>query len=136
MIVAFALFMGVAGTIFFYIGISMGWLYLFMGTLLGSAVVPVALSITWKSANTNGCIAGAVGGLVAGMIAWLVATAKLNNNVINAVTAGGNYPMLAGNVASIAVGGIISVAWTLLVSQSHLPSSCSSPPTDLLPLRP
>jgi len=114
MIAAYALFMGVAGTIFYYIGISMGWLYLFMGTLLGSAVVPVALSITWKSTNTNGSIAGAVGGLMAGLIAWLVTTAKLYDNVINATTSGQNYPMLAGNVASIAVGGIICVVWTLI----------------------
>jgi urea-proton symporter len=33
--------MGIAGTIFFYIGVSMGWLYTFMGVLLGSAVVPI-----------------------------------------------------------------------------------------------
>jgi hypothetical protein len=33
--------MGIAGTIFYYIGVSMGWLYTFMGVLLGSAVVPI-----------------------------------------------------------------------------------------------
>ena len=27
MVAAFAVFMGIAGTIFFYIGVSMGWLY-------------------------------------------------------------------------------------------------------------
>jgi Na+/proline symporter len=27
MVAAFAIFMGVAGTIFYYIGVSMGWLY-------------------------------------------------------------------------------------------------------------
>ncbi|KAG8945835.1 hypothetical protein FRC04_012282 [Tulasnella sp. 424] len=114
MIIAFALFMGVAGTIFYYIGISMGWLYLFMGTVLGSAVVPVALSITWKSANTWGCVAGAVGGFGAGLIAWLVTTSKLYDGVLNADTTGQNYPMLAGNVASIVVGGLIAVIWTLV----------------------
>ncbi|KAG9009360.1 hypothetical protein FRB94_012177 [Tulasnella sp. JGI-2019a] len=114
MIVSFALFMGVAGTVFFYIGISMGWLYLFMGTVLGSAVVPVALAITWRKTNPTGCIAGALGGFAAGLIAWLVATSVLNHGVLNATTTGGNYPMLAGNVASIAVGGVIAVGWTLL----------------------
>ncbi|KAG8941075.1 hypothetical protein FRC00_012599 [Tulasnella sp. 408] len=114
MIVAFAIFMGVAGTIFYYIGISMGWLYLFMGTVLGSAVVPVALSITWRAANTWGCIAGAVGGFCAALIAWLVTTSKLNDGVLNAKTTGQDYPMLAGNVASIVVGGLIAVIWTLV----------------------
>ncbi|KAG8884150.1 hypothetical protein FRB97_005133 [Tulasnella sp. 331] len=133
MIIAYALFMGVAGTIFFYIGISMGWLYvsqsenllivwvltehmlkLFMGTVLGSAVVPVALAITWRKTNPTGCIAGAIGGFAAGLIAWLVATSALNGGVLNATTTGGNYPMLAGNVASIGVGGVIAIVWTLV----------------------
>ncbi len=35
--------MGLAGLIFFYIGVSMGWLYEFMGVVLGSAVVPIAV---------------------------------------------------------------------------------------------
>jgi len=113
-IVGFAIFMGIAGLMFFYIGISMGWLYLFMGTVLGSAVVPVALCITWRSANTWGCISGALGGFAAGLIAWLVTTSALNGGVLNAVTTGQNYPMLAGNLASIVVGGLISVIWTLI----------------------
>ncbi|KAG8899745.1 hypothetical protein FRB99_006461 [Tulasnella sp. 403] len=114
MIVAYAIFMGIAGTIFFYIGISMGWLYLFMGTVLGSAVVPVALSITWKHANATGCVAGAAGGFVAGLIAWLVTTDQLYDGVINATTTGENYPMLAGNVASIVIGGLIAIVWSLV----------------------
>jgi len=100
--------MGFLGLIFFYIGISMGWLYTFMGVILGSAVVPIALAITWKKANKWGCIAGAISGFFIGLIAWLVTTATLNNGVINVTTSGGDYEMLAGNLASIGVGGIVS----------------------------
>ena len=92
--------MGLLGLIFFYIGISMGWLYVsifcssprslvnfhsqtFMGVILGSAVVPIALAITWKKANKWGCIGGSLAGFVAGIVAWLVTTATLNNSVIN-----------------------------------------------------
>ncbi|KAG8920620.1 hypothetical protein FRC01_000667 [Tulasnella sp. 417] len=39
---------------------------------------------------------------------------KLNDGVLNAETTGQNYPMLAGNVASIVVGGLIAVVWTLV----------------------
>lgn len=53
-----------------------------MGVILGSAVVPIALCITWRKANKIGCIAGAVIGLVVGIAAWLGTTAGLNN-VIN-----------------------------------------------------
>jgi len=104
----FAIVMGLLGLIFFYIGISMGWLYTFMGVILGSAVVPIALAITWKKANKWGCIGGAIAGFAAGIIAWLVTTATLNDNIINVTTSGGDYEMLAGNLAAIGVGGIIA----------------------------
>jgi len=102
------------GLIFYYIGVSMGWLYTFMGTLLGSAVVPIALCITWQKASKIGCMVGAISGLFAGIIAWLVTTSTLNNKVINVVTSGGDYEMLAGNLAAIGVGGIVSTAWSYI----------------------
>ncbi|KAF9787824.1 urea transporter [Thelephora terrestris] len=110
----FALIMGLLGVIFFYIGISMGWLYTFMGVILGSAVVPIALAITWSKANKWGCIGGSIAGFIAGIVAWLVTTATLNNNVINVTTSGGDYEMLAGNLAAIGVGGIIATASSYL----------------------
>ncbi|KAG6887519.1 hypothetical protein C0995_014657 [Termitomyces sp. Mi166 len=102
------------GLIFFYIGVSMGWLYTFMGVVLGSAVVPTALCVSWSKANKWGCIVGAIGGFFAGIIAWLVTTASLNGGVINVTTSGGDLEMLAGNIASIGVGGIISVVWSFI----------------------
>ncbi|KAJ1304410.1 hypothetical protein OPQ81_005558 [Rhizoctonia solani] len=114
MVAFFAICMGLFGLIFYYIGVSMGWLYTFMGTLLGSAVVPIALCITWQKASKIGCIVGAVAGLFSGIIAWLVTTSSLNDKVINVTTSGGDYEMLAGNLAAIGVGGIISVVWSYL----------------------
>jgi len=58
----YAVICGLAGTIFFYIGVSMGWLYTFMGVILGSAVVPIALGVTWSKANKWGCIWGSITG--------------------------------------------------------------------------
>jgi len=92
----------------------MGWLYTFMGVILGSAVVPIALCITWSRANKWGCIGGAVSGFFSGLIAWLVTTSTLNGGVINVTTSGGDYEMLAGNLASIGVGGIVAVVSSLI----------------------
>ncbi|KAI9441380.1 urea transporter [Lactarius indigo] len=114
MVAFFALCMGLAGLIFYFIGISMGWLYTFMGVILGSAVVPIALCITWSRANKWGCIGGAVSGFFSGLIAWLVTTSALNGGIINVTTSGGDYEMLAGNLASIGVGGIVAVAASLI----------------------
>ncbi|KAL4252377.1 sodium:solute symporter (SSF) family protein [Abortiporus biennis] len=114
MVALFAIVMGLLGLIFFYIGISMGWLYEFMGVVLGSAVVPIALCVSWKKANKWGCIVGSVAGFCAGIIAWLVTTATLNDNVINVTTSGGDFEMLAGNLASIGVGGIVTCVSSIL----------------------
>ncbi|KAJ7143746.1 urea transporter [Mycena epipterygia] len=110
MVAFYALVIGLAGLIFFYIGVSMGWLYTFMGVILGSGVAPIALCITWSKANKRGCIVGALAGFAAGIIAWLVTTSTLNGGVINVTTSGGDFEMLAGNLASIGVGGIIATA--------------------------
>ncbi|KAJ7244394.1 urea transporter [Mycena haematopus] len=108
MVAFYALVIGLAGLIFFYIGVSMGWLYTFMGVILGSGVAPIALCITWRKANKMGCIVGALAGFAAGIIAWLVTTSTLNGGVINVTTSGGDFEMLAGNLASIGVGAIIA----------------------------
>ena len=54
-----------------------------MGVILGSAVVPIALCITWSKASRAGCVGGAVIGFVAGIAAWLGVTAGCNAGVIN-----------------------------------------------------
>ncbi|KAK7052509.1 urea transporter, partial [Favolaschia claudopus] len=108
MVAFYALVIGLAGLIFFYIGVSMGWLYTFMGVILGSGVAPIALCITWRKANRMGCIVGSVAGFAAGIIAWLVTTSTLNGGVINVVVR--DFEMLAGNLASIGVGAIIATA--------------------------
>ncbi|KAK7062641.1 hypothetical protein VNI00_000129 [Paramarasmius palmivorus] len=114
MVALYSVVMGLAGLIFFYIGVSMGWLYTFMGVILGSAVAPIALCITWSKANKWGCIGGAVAGFAAGIIAWLVTTSTLNGGVINVTTSGGDYEMLAGNLASIGVGAIIATVTSFI----------------------
>ncbi|GJJ09771.1 hypothetical protein Clacol_003995 [Clathrus columnatus] len=112
MVAAFAIFMGLAGLVFFFIGVSLGWLY--MGVILGSAVVPIALCVTWRKANKIGCMLGAVLGFFLGIMSWLVATATLNDNVINVTTTGGDFEMLTGNLVSIFVGGVVSVISSLI----------------------
>ncbi|KAE9387900.1 urea transporter [Gymnopus androsaceus JB14] len=114
MVGVYGLVMALAGLIFYFIGVSMGWLYTFMGVILGSGVVPIALCITWSKANKWGCITGSVVGFAAGLIAWLVTTSTLYGGVINVTTTGENFPMLAGNLASIGMGGIIATVSSLI----------------------
>ncbi len=54
-----------------------------MGVILGSAVYPIAICVTWRKANKWACVGGAITGFACGLIAWLVTTSTLNDNVIN-----------------------------------------------------
>ena len=83
------------------------------GTMIGSAVVPIAVCITWRKANGTGAVVGAISGFCAGVAGWLGLTSALNNGVINVETTFGDYEMLTGNLLAIGVGGIVTVAWSL-----------------------
>ncbi|GAA5857573.1 hypothetical protein JCM8547_004278 [Rhodosporidiobolus lusitaniae] len=108
---AWGLVMGVLGTIFHEIGV-------FMGCLLGGAVVPVALGIMSPRANKVFCISGCWIGLASGIIAWLV-TAKCLYGELTVATTGDDYPMLAGNVASLFISGLICVLGMYLAPEHY-----------------
>lgn len=113
-IIAYAVFMGGIATAFNYIGVSMGYLYELMGTIIGCAVVPVACCVTWRRTNGRAAVAGAVLGFIAGVAGWIGITAHLNNGVVTVDTTFGDYEMLTGNLLSIGVGGIITVVGSLI----------------------
>ncbi len=43
-----------------------------MGVLIGSAVIPVTLSIMWKRVTAQGMIYGPIAGTISGLIVWLI----------------------------------------------------------------
>jgi Na+/proline symporter len=92
--------MGVLAIILFKIGLSLGWVYLFMGIAIGGAVTPIYMALVWSKASAAGAITGCISGTCLGLIAWLV-TCQAYYGKINIDNLGGDYPMLAGNLASI-----------------------------------
>lgn len=112
MICVFGLTMAIFACIWNLIGIDLGWLFLVMGLLIGGAVFPAAFSITWKGQTRAGALSGAVTGLCAGLLAWLV-TAKQYYGTLTVATTGMEYPTLAGNLAAIMTGLIVSVCVSL-----------------------
>lgn len=113
MIGVFGLTMAVFACIWNAIGIDLGWLFLTMGLLIGGAVFPAAFAITWKGQTRAGAISGAVTGLAAGLIAWLT-TAYHYYGTLSIATTGLEYPTLAGNLAAVMTGLIVSVAVSLI----------------------
>lgn len=113
MIGVFGLTMAIFACIWNVIGIDLGWLFLVMGLLIGGAVFPAAFAITWKGQTRAGAISGAVTGLCAGILAWLV-TAHQYYGTLSVATTGLEYPTLAGNLAAIMTGLIVSVCVSLV----------------------
>ncbi|KAF2758703.1 urea active transporter [Pseudovirgaria hyperparasitica] len=99
-VVGFAIVMASFSTALYYIGISMGYLYLLMGVIISSAVLPASLTLLWSRQNWYAATLSPPLGLVCSLIAWLV-TAKKEGGVLTVDTTGANNPMLAGNVVAL-----------------------------------
>ena len=87
-------------TALFYIGIPMGYLYLLMGVIVSSAVIPAALTLMWKRQNAIAATATPILGLICSLTAWIV-TAKSESDSLSVSSTGANNPMLAGNVIAL-----------------------------------
>ncbi len=106
-IIGFGIGMGGLAVILLSMGLSLGFVYLAMGVLIGSAVIPIALTITWKRTNKYAATAGAIIGLVVALITWTgVAAAQYGE--VSLASLGDNYSMLFGNIAGILTGGAIA----------------------------
>lgn len=98
--IVYALILASFSTGLFYAGVSMGYLYLMMGCIISSAVIPATLSLMWKGQNWQAAAGAPVLGLACALVAWLV-TAKKECGVLNVDCTGSNNPMLAGNVTAL-----------------------------------
>ncbi|KAI9007402.1 hypothetical protein BC832DRAFT_614577 [Gaertneriomyces semiglobifer] len=68
--------------------------------------------------TAKAAVTGALVGLACGLIAWLV-TCKAYYGYIDIVTSGENYPMLAGNLTSLVVSGLVSTIISLLQPDNY-----------------
>lgn len=116
-ILVFGLLMGVFGIVLNKIGIDLGWLYLFMGVIIGSAVIPVAYAISWRKCSGLGAICGAVGGLILGLSSWLIFASQLEDTNgkrgISIATTKKDEVMLVGNLVAILSSGFICTVLSL-----------------------
>jgi SSS family transporter len=109
-IVVFGLGMGGLAVVLLGAGLSLGFVYLAMGVLIGSAVIPIALTITWKRTNKYAATIGAVAGLAAALGTWVGVAASLPayGGVVSLASLGDNFSLLYGNIAGILIGGAIA----------------------------
>jgi len=104
----FAIFMAFLAVLLQTLGLNLGWVYMAMGVIIGSAVGPASLAILMETANGTFIGLGAVGGLICGLLAWTL-QAQVEFGEVNIDTLGKDMPFVAGNVAAI-LGGLV-IAW-------------------------
>ena len=112
-IVIFGLGMGALAGILLGMGLSLGFVYLAMGILIGSAVIPIALTITWSRTTRGGAVSGALIGVILALITWTSVAAAESGGVVDIASLGGAFPMLYGNVVAILSSGLICVVVSL-----------------------
>jgi Na+/proline symporter len=118
-IVAFGLGMGGLAVVLLGMGLSLGFVYLAMGILIGSAVIPIALTITWSKTTRGGAVAGALIGVMLSLLTWTSVAASEADGVIDIGSLGGAFPMLYGNVVAILSSGLICVVVSLAQNKKY-----------------
>ena len=105
--------MGLLALMLLQVGASLQYVYLAMGVLIGSAVVPISLATVWKRTNKVAATPGALTGLVCGVTIWL-ASSYAFYGTLSVSTNSQNMPLLAGNITSILVGGLVTLLGSLM----------------------
>lgn len=100
------------------IGLDLDFVYLFMGILIGSAVVPLWNMLMWRKANASGAVAAAWGGMLLAVVTWLV-TASAMYGDLSMTALSKNEPMLAGNVVAIGSSALIHMVCSVVRPQNY-----------------
>ena len=81
-IFAYGIIQGALAALLQNLGIGIGWMYNFMGIMIGSAVWPVAMLVLDNRVSATGAMAGAIGGNIGSVIAWIVVAATENEGAV------------------------------------------------------
>ncbi|VVT46620.1 uncharacterized protein SAPINGB_P001304 [Magnusiomyces paraingens] len=102
----------------YYVGISMGYLYLLMGVIISAAVIPASLTLLWKGQNFYAATISPVLGFISALVTWLV-TAKCLFGELTVDSTGADMPMLAGNVVALLSPALYIPILTLIFKPSN-----------------
>ncbi len=116
-ILCFGIGMGALASILFQLGVSLQYVYLMMGILIGSAVAPISFSILWEKTNRYAATAGALAGLFCGVVAWIFSASLMFGEVTISST-GNTIPLLVGNVTSILTSLALTIGGSALVPEN------------------
>ena len=112
-VLMFGFGIGVLSLSLFHIGLSLQYIYLSMGILIGSAVGPISLSLIWKKTNKISASISALCGILLGVFVWLFSAFYLYGNISVASTSN-DIPLLLGNLTSFTSGFVLVILGSLI----------------------
>lgn len=65
-----------------------------MGILIGSAVIPIMLCMSWEKLTGNGMVAGAISGTATALIAWLSVASLYGDGLSDFLHNTGDYDFI------------------------------------------
>ncbi|KAL6748794.1 urea active transporter [Haematococcus lacustris] len=116
MVIVYAVLSGVFAIILLKLKLSLGWVYLFMGIIIGSAVFPIASALCWKRCSAVAAITSAVVTMPLAVMTWLVTTQLLHGE-LTLLTTGEDYPMLAGNLVALFFSAFLCIGLSIIYPQ-------------------
>jgi len=116
-IVVFGLLMGGLSILLDWLGLNLGWVYLFMGIVIGSAVIPLWNMMTWDKASGTGAVIAAWSGLVLALATWIIGC-SIQSGEVTIDNLGKNEVMLAGNLVAIFSSGAIHFVYSVVFPQN------------------
>ncbi|RDB22246.1 Urea active transporter [Hypsizygus marmoreus] len=108
-----AVWMGCWAAILHKAHIDLGWLFYVQGVVLSPAVIPIALTVTWKKLTSAGVIAGALIGASLSMLAWMIGCWKIYGT-INIPNLAEPYSAVCSELTGLLFSGIITVGVSLM----------------------
>ncbi|KII84039.1 hypothetical protein PLICRDRAFT_57869 [Plicaturopsis crispa FD-325 SS-3] len=108
-----AVWMGCWATILNKASIDLGWLFYFQGVILSPAVIPIALTVSWRKLTRAGVFCGAIIGATLGMLAWMISCWKIYG-VINITNLAEPYSAVCSGLTGLLFSGVITVGVSLL----------------------
>ncbi|KAK0430488.1 Na+/solute symporter [Armillaria borealis] len=108
-----AVWMGCWAVILNKAGVDLGWVLASRGVILSPAVIPIALTVTWRKLTAIAVCLGAILGAILGLMAWIIGCWKIYGT-INITNLAKPYSAVCSGLTGLLFSGIITVGVSLL----------------------
>jgi len=112
MIGIWAIWMGAWAVILNKANIDLGWLFYVQGIFLSPAVIPIALTVTWRKLTKAAVLWGSLVGTIFAMLGWFIGCWKIYGS-INITNLALPYNAVTGGLSGYLFSGILTIGISL-----------------------